>query len=359
MKLLLSTLIVLATIPVFSQLSEKDQKKLSNYEKLLENGDIYSSKIKEDKLLEKYPEDISVLDFSIRLEKAKFIDSFDDDHNPIVQATSKPVRGIRYRKIVDRLEKVQNEDSYLENFCQYYYFLIDYQYEAPYDSPPTSFKEIYSQQLSEFKNYCFNQTKLKTSNNYNFSPDSLAVYNYDKGYEAFQQRDFQTAISFYRKSIEMDSNFIEALDNLALTYRHLNELDSAKKYYMISIEKYPQGELAYQNLGVVYQIEEDFQNALFRYHQLSEINPQNPEAYFGMAKAYLAINQNDQAIESGLRCEELYKANNSNYIMDIQYIIGLAHYFKSDQVNAKKYLQGAFDKGFDVPKQLITELKLR
>jgi tetratricopeptide (TPR) repeat protein len=359
MKILFLTVFILISISAFSQLSEKDEQKLNKYELLFQEGDIYSSKIKEDKLIEKYPNEVSVLDFSIRLNIELFKESFKEDPNSFVQVTNKPVRGIRYRKIIDHLETAMNNSLMLENFCKYYYFLIDYQYESPYDRPPTPFKEMYAGQLETFENYCISKSKINVVENYDFSSDSIAVYFYNQGYTAFTANDFQTSISSYKKSIIQDPDFIEAIDNLALSYRQLNQLDSAKKYYLLSIEKYPKGELAYQNLGTVYLIEKDYQNALYRFHQLSEINPSNSEAYFGSTKAYLSISQYEQALATGLKCEELYKAESNPYLIDIQYFIGITYYYKNDKSMSKTYLQFALNGGVDVPLQLITELELK
>jgi tetratricopeptide (TPR) repeat protein len=359
MKILLPIIFVLLTSSAFGQLSEKDKKRLAKYELLFQEGDIYSRKIKEDKLLEKYPQDVLVIDFSIRLIIERFKDSFNVEPNPILQVTSKTVRGIRYREVVSHLETVLDNDLVLNNFCKYYYFLLDYKNERPYDRPPTSFKEIYSSELEEFEDYCNSKSKVEDFEGYSFSSDSTAAKFYDKGYEAFNKGDFLTAISFYKQSVKQDTNFIEAIDNLALSYRQLNQLDSAKKYYIISLEKYPRGELAYQNLGTVYLIEKDYQRALYQFHQLSELNESNSEAFFGKTKAYLAISQYEQALVSGLRCEELYKAENNPYLTDIQYLLGITYYYKNNKSMSKSYLQMALNGGVDVPLQLIEELKLK
>lgn len=359
MRKLLLLFFTLISVASFGQLKEKDQSRLTKYELLLKEGNIYSSRIKEDKLLKKYPLEASVLDFSIRLCIEKIKDSYNSDVSSIEQAMSKPVRAIRYRKIVDHLETLLQNNLIDDEFCKYYYFLLDYQYESPYDRPPTPFKEIYERQLNLFKNHCTTRSKIAEVKNYNSSTDTVALSFYNKGHDSFAEGNFQEAILLYKKAVHIDPNFIEAIDNLALTFRQTNELDSAKKYYMASIEKYPIGELAYQNLGTVGLIEEDFQNALYRFHQLSEVNPNNAEAYFGSTKAYLAIEQYKPALTSGLKCEEIYKSEASSYLVDIQYLIGLTYYFMNDQSNSKIYLQKSLNKGFNVPNQLITELELK
>ena len=358
MKKVITLLIILISIPAFSQLKEKDEKKLNQYEQYLSAGDIYKSAIKGDKLLEKYPTEPRVIDFVIRHTIELFKNSYNSPSGSIEAITSVPVRGIYYRKILDLLRVIDENKIVNKSFCDYYFFLLDYQYESPTDRPPTPFKELYESELSALQKICNAKSIMSIAENYEFSTDSTAVYNYNTGYSFFNESNFKQAIVFYKKAIKSDPNFIEAYDNLGLSFRQLNQLDSAIKYYNLSLDLHPFGGTAIQLLGSVYQIKEDYSRALTYYNQLKAIEPENPEGYYGCARSYLMIEQFQNALENALFAEKYYSLENSPFIYETQYLVGISYYFLGNMENAKKYLQYAKAGGVQIPQQLISELNL-
>ncbi len=358
MKTTFSLILFVFSISAFGQLKEKDEKKLEKYEQYLSAGEIYNSSIKEDKLLEKYPAEPRVIDFVIRLTIALFKDSYNSPSGSIEAIMSVPVRGIYYRQILDLLEVIEENKIENESFCNYYFFLLDYQYESPYDRPPTSFKEIHKDELNTLRKICNAKSSISIADNYEFSSDSIAVYNYNTGYDFFENNNFEKAIIFYKKAINADPNFVEAYDNLGLSFRQINQLDSAIKYYNLSLDLQPFGRTAIQLLGALYQIKEDYPQALIYYNQLKAIEPENPEGYFGCSKCYLTIEQHENALENALLAEKYYAIEKSAYIYEAQYFAGISYYFLDDRENAKKYLQRAKKGGVLIPLRLNGELNL-
>ncbi|PLW92312.1 MAG: hypothetical protein C0592_11470 [Marinilabiliales bacterium] len=202
------------------------------------------------------------------------------------------------------------------------------------------------------------QTQAQTervipSDNYNYTENDTAAEYFEKGNYYFDKGRLIQAEKYYKLSIEADSEFVEAYDNLGLTYRHMSELDSAAKYYQISIQLYPEGDMALQNLGVVYEKQKRYEEAIDIYTKLIAQNESNPEGYYGRARMYIFIEEYDAALKDALIAEDIYKAMESKYVMDAHYIIGLIYYFLDDVENSKLYLLKAKDEGVDVPQSLL------
>jgi tetratricopeptide (TPR) repeat protein len=194
--------------------------------------------------------------------------------------------------------------------------------------------------------------RVLSSGNFNYTEDDEAAEYYEKGNYYFEKGKFTLAAKYYRMSIDEDSLFVEAYDNLGLTYRQMNELDSAAKYYAISIELYPEGGLALQNLGVVYEKKKNYEKAVEVYSSLIELSNSNPEGYYGRARMYMFLEDYDNAMQDALMAEELYNTYESEYVMDAHYLIGLIYYFMEDMENSRKYLKLAKEEGVNVSQTL-------
>ena len=120
------------------------------------------------------------------------------------------------------------------------------------------------------------QTTLIEGVVYTPTSSSDAKFNYNKAHDYFDKNDYKSAIEYYKLAILNDSNFIDAYDNLALSYRWSNKLDSAEYFYLLSSKKYPKGEASVMNLGVVEHFRKNYTKAIYYYDKLIEINPKNP-----------------------------------------------------------------------------------
>jgi tetratricopeptide (TPR) repeat protein len=341
-----------------AQIKARDVKKLNKYEAYLEEGKIYKASKKADKFLEKYPSEAEVIDFFIRTKIELYKESFGNDKNASVTVTSKVVRGIWFKRILGALDTIRVNKIHNNQFCYYLNFLEDYGYESPYNKPPTTLNETYGTRLQVLRKYCLINGQIGNGSGYGFSSDSLAAQLYNQGYDAFQERDFTSALNYYKKAIDQDTSFIEAYDNLGLTYRMQEDFKSAKYYYLKSIERYPQGNTAHQNLAVVYELEENLNEALKEYQILKAINKKDPEGYYGCARVFLMKQQYEPALNNGLKAIEYY-GDHKNYQNDANFLVGLCYYYMGDLAEAAPHLQLAKNGGYDVPRPLIEELQLK
>ena len=147
------------------------------------------------------------------------------------------------------------------------------------------------------------------------------------------------AIILFKKAISKDLYFVQAYDNLAKTYRSLEEYDLATKYYLLSQKIFPKGPTAYQNLAVVYFKQEKWDEAIRQYELLIKIDSNDPEGYYGLAKIYLDADDFVLALKNAKKALSLYKINPPNYIGDSYAQIGLIYYYIGQKSLAKEYLE--------------------
>ena len=205
---------------------------------------------------------------------------------------------------------------------------------------------------------CLGQEKRVISNELYTPTESETARNYyNSGHDYFVQENFKKAVEYYKMAILEDPNYIDAYDNLGLSFRNLNLLDSAQKYYLISHSKYPKGAVAITNLAVVQEYKNNTEGAIIYYKKAIEIEPENPEGYYGLSRMYLNSNKYEDALKYGLIAEKYYKLNNSPYIGDCYYLLCLIYYYNNNKPLAQKYLALSKKAGIDVNKNIEKDLK--
>jgi len=202
-------------------------------------------------------------------------------------------------------------------------------------------------------------SRVSKSGLYKPTANEKAREYYNDAHEKFEIQDYEQAISLYKKAIQEDSNYIDAYDNLGLSYRKLNLLDSAELYYKLSIEKYPQGIAAIQNMAVIYNIRGDFKSADHYYQLIIESEPENPEGYYGMSKSAYFQGKYADALLNAQLAEKYYLMANSPivYLGDNYYLKSRIYYSMKDIKAARKYLELAKSNGIDVDPEFEKALK--
>jgi len=143
-----------------------------------------------------------------------------------------------------------------------------------------SFGCMHSKQLEDGTKYSEENLKSLTQNE-----NARELYNL--GYAEFSKDNYNGAIDYYKKAVSIDPKYTDAIDNLALSYRRINNLDSAEKYYKQSLNVLPTNELAWNNLAVVYIHKGDLENAKSTFRKLISVNNKYGDAYYGMSEVFL------------------------------------------------------------------------
>jgi tetratricopeptide (TPR) repeat protein len=82
-------------------------------------------------------------------------------------------------------------------------------------------------------------------------PDKEELY--DEAVDLFAEDRFDEAIELYKKALEIDPRYGDALHGLALCYQAKGDLDSAIEVTKRYIEQEPEDILAFTNLSMFYQ----------------------------------------------------------------------------------------------------------
>ena len=93
---------------------------------------------------------------------------------------------------------------------------------------------------------------------------------FQKGYNAYVNKEYDKAISFYLKAIELDPDYADAYVNLGVTYKNQGNNIKAIESYEKAIELDPVNAGAYVNLGNCYY-ESDFSTTLIYYKKAARL----------------------------------------------------------------------------------------
>ncbi len=179
---------------------------------------------------------------------------------------------------------------------------------------------------------------------YSDSENKLVQSSFIIGNDMMRDKKYYFAIESFNIALLADSTFVPVLDNMAVSYKQLGDLENAIKYYNKSLEVYPEGEIALMNIGGIYTSVGEFELSNKYYLRLKTIYPNDPEGYFGLAKNYLLLEEYDKGIENISTAYKIYKKTKSNYIQDTEKIIEIVRQAmkekgQEDEFNklAKKY----------------------
>jgi len=156
------------------------------------------------------------------------------------------------------------------------------------------------------------------------SPEARDMYNF--AVSMAEESNTIVAIEAYRKAIELDSFYCDAMDNMGRLFRMQGELDSAIYWYRRSIAVQPNGMVAHLNLGVALSQQERYDEALLTYSRCIAIDSSNPEGYYGSANVLMRADNFDQALTMLSRAKELYEADSSPLVLDAVFQQAVCYY---------------------------------
>jgi tetratricopeptide (TPR) repeat protein len=76
---------------------------------------------------------------------------------------------------------------------------------------------------------------------------------YDNAVDAYADEKYDEAIELYRKALEIDPDFGDALHGLTMCYQAKGDLDTAIELTRRYLERQPEDILAFTNLSMFYQ----------------------------------------------------------------------------------------------------------
>ncbi len=164
-----------------------------------------------------------------------------------------------------------------------------------------------------------------------------------KGNVAFREKMYRDAIRYYREAIKIDTNYMQAYNNLCVVYEQTGELDKALKacnkcltidstftdgrfnraHVFIGLKRYydalddlKQIENSYENKADFYFLTglalfglKDYKNAGISFENALNLNPENTEIILNLASVNYYIKNYEKAMELA---EEALERDNSN-----------------------------------------------
>jgi hypothetical protein len=109
--------------------------------------------------------------------------------------------------------------------------------------------------------------------------------------------DIDSAKLAFRKSVIVDSFYVEAPFFLASLHQESGQVDSAEKYYLEAIKRDSSYIFSYTNLSMLYFNIEDFEKSLRVNYQAKKINPEVYPPIINLGKTYMHIGEIDSAFK--------------------------------------------------------------
>ena len=168
-------------------------------------------------------------------------------------------------------------------------------------------------------------------------PAATDAFNKAQGFES--AGDIASAEKAYREAIELDPQFCDALDNLALLLKQSGNYKDTVDLYQRSIAIYPEGYAAHLGLANTYNQMKQYDNAIAEYETLSKLYPDDPESYYGLGNVYVNQEKYEDALVQFQLAEEIYKKRDSVYLVDAQVYIGYTYVMLEDYESGRNYIE--------------------
>lgn len=191
------------------------------------------------------------------------------------------------------------------------------------------------------------------------SPEAQA--HYDRGARDLESKNYDSAVQHFRAALKVDPSFLNALDQMALSFRHGGQIDSATHYFRMSTATNPNGLLAHKELAALFMAQKDYRNAMREYQEVIRLDPENPDGFLASSKTLFLLENFSAAIEHGKRATQLFdKEKTANPSLgEAQYFVGMSFFYTENRENAKLYLKRAKANGVAIPKDLQAELNIK
>ena len=134
------------------------------------------------------------------------------------------------------------------------------------------------------------------------SPDDATV-NVTAGQIFMQKQDFEAALPYVKKAVELEPSNTKSIRNLAQIYYDTGQLEESIQTYEIAIDKETDREVKadlYFNLGILYNRVGDLEEAEYNFINALDENPDDIEAVMGMAQLF-------ESAEKWRKAEKFYR----------------------------------------------------
>ena len=186
---------------------------------------------------------------------------------------------------------------------------------------------------------------------HNNDPKKNFLYYLKKGNSFFKVSNYDKAIFYYQKALELNPNHPVPLLNKGVIFDQLKRYDEALSHYDKAIALKPDYAEAFFNKGVIYHQLKRYDEALFHYDKAIALKPDYSKAWFNKGYAYFltklydeALFHYDKAIALKSDYAEAFFNKGVIFFHQLRYDEALSHYDKAIALKPD-YAEAFFNKG--------------
>jgi len=132
-----------------------------------------------------------------------------------------------------------------------------------------------------------------------------AVQWNEKGMERYNRKDYQGAIEYFRKAIELDPKYANPWNNMGSAYGKLGDYNKQIECCRKATELDPKFASPWNNMGYVYNELGDYNKAIECYRKAIELDPKYASPWNNMGFSYGKLGNYNKAIECCRKATEL------------------------------------------------------
>ena len=173
---------------------------------------------------------------------------------------------------------------------------------------------------------------------------SDVLNHFNSGVHFYNQREFSKAIQAYQKVIELDPTYVEAYNNLGITYQMVGDVDRASGAYQKATEMNPRYEKGYNNLGILLLLKGRYDEALEAFQKALAINSSNIESHINLGILFKKKGQWEKAVESyqrALAIDPLHRETHYNIALLYEQLenleLAISHYQQFIQLSSRSH----------------------
>lgn len=203
--------------------------------------------------------------------------------------------------------KISKDEYYLSYLLYFYYEKVkifmnaaDYRAAQEYLQKAGALKKDYRYDFfsgilsTRTGDYDSAEIYLKSSISKN---PNFALARYELGNLLYIQKDFQEAISEYKKSHDLDKNFLLPLLRIGDCYMEMGNLHDARDFYKLVVEKDADFFEAHARLGVLYNMLQSYKRAEDHLKAALKINKNDADTKLNLSHTLIRLGKHFEALE--------------------------------------------------------------
>ena len=151
---------------------------------------------------------------------------------------------------------------------------------------------------------------------YSTSPEPSAQELFDSGMRAFNQEQYQVALSNFEQAVMKSPGFVDAQFYAGLSAWKLNMVERAKRSFLDALRLDANHVKTREALGILYYSTGEFDRARQQLEAARSLNSVNPEVYLDLGRIYVMEGRCPEALqvfEKGLQVDSSYLPLKNEY----------------------------------------------